>query len=145
MFTKVLSLAIVAAALAVASPAMAQTTPPPAPSEAAPEPQGKIVFEETSKDFGEINQGDKVSHTFKFRNAGTAPVIITKVLTTCGCTASEYTKEPVLPGKTGIIKATFDSKGKHGIQNKVLSVLSNASNNDEHLTLRVNVISKTGQ
>jgi len=48
-----------------------------------------ITFEEDSFDFGDIYQGDKVAHTFKFENSGNQPLIITNVQTTCGCTATE--------------------------------------------------------
>lgn len=86
----------------------------------------KITFEEKSHDFGDISQGDKVEYTFKFKNTGTEPLIISSVQTTCGCTATNWTKEPVAPGKTGEVAATFNSAGKMGQQNKVISVYSNA-------------------
>jgi hypothetical protein len=86
----------------------------------------KITFDEKSHDFGDIYQGDKVEYTFKFKNTGTEPLIISSVQTTCGCTATDWTKTPVAPGKTGEVAATFNSAGKMGQQNKVISVYSNA-------------------
>src|SRR5687768_12376413 len=70
-----------------------------------------ITFDSAKYDFGQIHQGDKVNHTFTFKNTGTQPLIVSNVFTTCGCTVSEWTKTPVLPGKTGILKASFDSTG----------------------------------
>jgi len=86
-----------------------------------------ITFEQTSFDFGEIQQGDKVEHIFKFENTGNQPLIITNVQTTCGCTASEWPREPILPGESANLKVNFDSAGKYGIQHKIISVISNAA------------------
>ncbi|MCK5700296.1 MAG: DUF1573 domain-containing protein, partial [Cyclobacteriaceae bacterium] len=55
----------------------------------------QIEIEEADHDFGDIHQGGKVEHTFNFINSGTAPLIINNVLTTCGCTAPEWPKEPI--------------------------------------------------
>ncbi len=106
------------------------------------EETGVPVFEftQTSHDFGEINQGDKVSHTFKFSNKGQAPLVISRVQTTCGCTVPEWPKQPILPGQSGEIAATFDSKGKMGVQNKVITIHSNASEPVFRLTLKSNVL-----
>jgi hypothetical protein len=86
-----------------------------------------ITFEESKYDFGSVVQGGVVDHTFKFRNTGTAPLIISNIGVSCGCTTPEWTKEPVAPGKTGTISAHFNSAGKMGMQNKVLTIESNAT------------------
>lgn len=99
-----------------------------------------ISFTETSKSFGEIKQGEVVSHTFTFKNTGKEPLIISSVQTTCGCTVANYTKDPILPGKTGEVKASFNSTGKFGGQNKVITVLSNADNNPERVSIICNVV-----
>lgn len=62
-------------------------------------------------DFGKVVRGESVSHVFKFRNTGKAPLVIADVTTSCGCTTPEYTKEPVLPGRYGEVKVTFDGEG----------------------------------
>ncbi len=113
--------------------AMAQEAPAPA---AGP----YITFEETSHDFGDIYQGDKVEYTFTFENTGTEPLIITNVQTTCGCTATDWPREPVLPGKTGSIKVTFDSTGKYGRQNKIISIVSNAVSPLNQVKIVTNVL-----
>ena len=99
-----------------------------------------IVFEENSYDFGEIKQGDVVSHVFEFKNNGTAPLILSDVKTTCGCTAPEWTKEPVLPGKKGSVKVTFNSSGKTGRTNKTIQVFSNATNSPASVKIVTSIL-----
>lgn len=89
----------------------------------------KIAFLESSFDFGDIIQGDKVEHIFEFENIGNEPLIISDVRTTCGCTVPEWPREPIAPGVKTSIKVVFNSSGKMGIQNKVITVMSNAVNN----------------
>ena len=99
-----------------------------------------ITFEETSFDFGDIYQGDKVEHVFQLENTGTQPLIITNVQTTCGCTATEWPREPVLPGGTASLKVNFDSSGKYGRQNKVITVISNANSPLNQVKIITNVL-----
>lgn len=84
-----------------------------------------ITFDKNEFDFGKILQGEVVSYTFHFTNTGNAPLLITNVEKSCGCTASDYPREPIPPGESGDIKITYDSKGHHGFQSKVLIVKSN--------------------
>ncbi|QDH79451.1 DUF1573 domain-containing protein [Echinicola soli] len=98
-----------------------------------------ITFEETEKDFGEITQGTKVEHTFKFTNTGTEVLKISNVAATCGCTVPNWPKEPVAPGKTGEIKVSFNSAGKMGKQRSVVRIYSNASEPIEKVALISNV------
>jgi hypothetical protein len=139
-----LSLVLTLALAAAETTAFGQTTQPtavPPGTVVTPAgPKAQIVFKETSHDFGDIKQGDKVQYTFEFNNAGQAPLVISNVQTTCGCTASEWSKEPILPGKTGQIKATFNSAGKIGRQNKVITVFSNALNPEERVSIVSNVL-----
>ena len=67
------------------------------------------AWNETTHDFGKIVQGDPASVTFTVKNSGTAPVIIISAKSSCGCTVAEYTKEPVKPGESGIVKATYNA------------------------------------
>ncbi len=103
----------------------------------------QITFEETEFNFGDIKQGEKVEHIFAFKNTGTAPLVLSNVLTTCGCTASEWPKEPVAPGKTAQIKVTFNSAGKMGVQNKVVTIVSNAVNAQEQVKMVGNIVPAT--
>jgi len=100
----------------------------------------KILFTEKSHDFGEITQGEKVEHIFEFENIGNEPLILSDVRTTCGCTAPEWPKEPVRPGEKAKIKVVFNSAGKMGMQNKVITVMSNAVNNPERVKIVTNVM-----
>lgn len=86
-----------------------------------------IHFEKNSYDFGKINEGEKVSHDFEFTNNGTEPLIISDASASCGCTVPEYPKEPVTPGKKGLIKVVFDSEGNPGMQHKVVTLTSNSN------------------
>ena len=54
-------------------------------------------------------------------------MIISNATATCGCTVPEIPKEPVIPGKEGAIKVVFDSTGKMGMQDKIVTVTSNAN------------------
>lgn len=100
----------------------------------------KIVFAETSFDFGDITQGDRVEHVFEFENTGNEPLILSDVRTTCGCTAPEWPREPVVPGGQAKIKVVFNSVGKMGMQNKVITVMSNAVNNPARVKIVTNVM-----
>jgi len=109
----------------------AQPVATPDPTAAAAtdvKPEGPLPefkFERTEYDFGQIKEGDKVNYTYKFTNNGQAPLIIQSVQASCGCTAPDWSKEPVAVGATGFVKVEFDSNGKQGIQNKVVTVNAN--------------------
>ncbi len=89
---------------------------------------GKIEFDESAFDFGKVKEGEVVEHTFTFKNTGNAPVILSEVNASCGCTTPDYSKNPVLPGKTGEVKVAFNSSGQVGKQQKIVTVMSNAEN-----------------
>jgi hypothetical protein len=101
------------------------TSPPVAENQNAPE----ITFAVDEYNFGTIKQGDSVAHTFTFTNTGKEPLIISSASATCGCTVPNWPKEPILKGKTGEIKVIFRSAGKVGIQDKAVTIQSNAKNN----------------
>ncbi|EHQ29025.1 DUF1573 domain-containing protein [Mucilaginibacter paludis] len=99
------------------------TTPAGAPVDTANAPI--IRFEKDSYNFGKINQGDKVSYDFKFTNAGKTPLIITDAVASCGCTKPDWPKEPIKPGDKGVIKVVFNSAGKDGLQDKLITITGN--------------------
>ncbi|NOT77122.1 MAG: DUF1573 domain-containing protein [Cyclobacteriaceae bacterium] len=103
-----------------------------------------ITWEKSVFDFGDVAQGDKVEHIFRFRNTGTEALIITNVQVTCGCTTPKgWARDPIAPGQTGEITVAFNSLGKFGKQNKVVTVISNAVNADgSQLTFTANVMEK---
>ena len=68
-----------------------------------------VVFNRLVHDFGAIVRSDgQQSYSFEFTNKGSSPITIQKVTASCGCTTSDWTKEPVAPGTKGYIKATYN-------------------------------------
>lgn len=105
-----------------------------------PEEYPAIKFEETEFDFGNIKQGDKVEHIFKFTNTGKNDLFVMEVRPSCGCTAPEWTKTAVKTGESGEIKIIFDSKGKSGPQSKSIALLTNTENGHEVLAFKANIL-----
>ncbi len=106
-------------------------------AEDAPE----IYFETISHDFGTFpEENGKVTCTFEFKNTGKADLVLQKVKASCGCTTPDWTKEPVKPGETGIVKATYNASGRPGSFTKTITVTSNAG--EKRLTIKGEVIPK---
>lgn len=102
----------------------------------------KMSFEELAHDFGTIKEGEVVQHIFKFKNTGKAPLVITSATGTCGCTVPLWPKEPIMPGKNGDIKVSFDSAGKSGTEEKEIYIIANTIPNKTTLRISSMVISK---
>lgn len=85
----------------------------------------QIVFDDESHNFGTIKEGIVAVYTFKFTNTGDQPLILKDVRPSCGCTTPDWSKEPVLPGKTGQIIVKFNSAGRPGRFNKSITITSN--------------------
>ena len=102
----------------------------------------EITFFQNDYDFGNITEGEVNSVTFKFQNSGRTPLIISNVITTCGCTITKWSKDPVGPGKYGTIVASFYTKGRIGKQHKVITILSNAINQKEEIYFDANILPK---
>ncbi len=98
-----------------------------------------MTFAKESHDFGQVNEGDKVVFDFFFTNTGKSALIISSATATCGCTVPEYPKQPLAPGKTGIIHVVFNSAGKSGMQNKIITLTTNTFKGNEELHLVGNV------
>jgi len=84
-----------------------------------------IQWIDSIKNFGEASEGEKVNITHSFKNTGTEPLIIQEVKPACGCTAPEYDKAPILPGQTGQITSTFDTKNQEEMVYKTVRVITN--------------------
>lgn len=97
-------------------------------------------FVEEVKDFGTITQGEVVSTSFRFRNVGFSDLIISSAQGSCGCTVPEWPKEPIKPGTEGVIDVTFDSNGKHGMQNKTITLVANTIPNTKVIALKGEVL-----
>jgi len=91
----------------------------------ADRPATSISFDEMEHHFGTIDEGDKVEHVFTFKNTGNEPLILEKCKGSCGCTVPTWPHEPIAPGKSGIIKVSFNPKGKAGKQNKTVTIMAN--------------------
>jgi hypothetical protein len=104
--------------------------------------QGVMTFEKENHDFGNVAEGTMATHEFKFKNTGNQPIVIANVQASCGCTTPDWTKTPVLPGKTGIVKAMYSSGGRPGVFNKTVTVTSNAATPSTVLSIKGNVLNK---
>jgi hypothetical protein len=89
----------------------------------------QLRVESLEYDFGEVIQGDKVDHTFRFRNVGDEVLIIESVHSSCGCTAALLSSKRIAPGDTGEIKTTFDSKNFRDAIQKTITLQSNDPDN----------------
>ena len=85
----------------------------------------KIEFKTNTIDYGTIEKGADGVRVFEFTNTGDAPLIITKVKSSCGCTVPEKPTDPILPGKTGVIKVKYDTNRVMPIR-KTITVSTNA-------------------
>lgn len=100
----------------------------------------KIQMDEESFDFGEMQQGESVTHDFVLKNIGDDNLIISSAKGSCGCTVPEWPKEPISKGEEATIKVTFNSAGKSGKQNKTVTLVTNAIPNTKVITINGNVI-----
>jgi hypothetical protein len=114
-------------------------------TDAEKEKAAKIVFATNTHDFGTIKQGERVNTDFKFTNKGKQELVIYKVKTTCGCTASEPEKSKLKPGESSNIKVSFDSSGKNGKDDKTITVYTNDPSNPEvALKISANIVTPEG-
>ncbi|MGV3538337.1 MAG: DUF1573 domain-containing protein [Rufibacter sp.] len=104
--------------------------------------QGVLTFEKETHDFGNIPEGPVASHEFVVKNTGNQPVVISNVQPSCGCTTPEWSKDPILPGKTAIIKAGYNTAGRPGAFNKALTISSNAEPSTQMLFIKGTVTVK---
>ena len=95
------------------------------------------------KDFGKIEEGKTLEVSFRFKNVGDKPLVISNVSASCGCTVPETPKKPYQPGETGVIKASFNSAGKSGAQAKQVNVFANLEPATTTLNFRVEVKAKS--
>jgi len=101
-----------------------------------------ITFDEVEHDFGKIDEGERVAYIFAFANTGDADLVVTSVITSCGCTASKYDNKPISSGRKGSVEVVFDSSDRSGLQTKTITVQSNAKNKFIILRITAEVIEK---
>ena len=85
----------------------------------------KIEFKSDTIDYGTIEKGSDGVRVFEFTNTGDAPLIVSKVTSSCGCTVPKWSKDPILPGKEGEIQVKYDTNRVNPIR-KTITVISNA-------------------
>jgi hypothetical protein len=101
----------------------------------------RIAFDADALDMGRIVQGARVEKRFTFTNTGGSPLVLADVRSSCGCTVGkDWPREPIAPGGTGAITVTFDSEGRSGIQQKTITVVTNAQPRSVVLTLTGEVV-----
>jgi hypothetical protein len=105
--------------------------------------QGAFKFTEEKHDFGIVEEGVQAAYEFEFVNTGNAPIVLTNVSASCGCTTPSWTKEPIAPGGKGMIKASYNSQGRPGNFTKTITVTSNATEPNKVLYIKGIVEPKT--
>ncbi|MCD7969288.1 MAG: DUF1573 domain-containing protein [Alistipes sp.] len=100
-----------------------------------------ISFETTEYDFGMVREdGKKVSYDFVFRNTGTSPLVVTRIITSCKCVGTSYTRKPVPPGGEGTVTVTYDPKKQQGVFYKAIQVFSNAPEGVDIIVIKGEVV-----
>ena len=102
---------------------------------------GVFSFEEEEINYGTIAQNANGERVFKFENRGRAPIVISKVKTTCGCTVPTYPKQPILPGQSGEIKIKY-ATNRVGPFTKSITIMSNAFESKKVLKIKGKVLAK---
>jgi Protein of unknown function (DUF1573) len=85
----------------------------------------RMTFESPSFDYGEVQEGEIVTHVFRFINDGKVPLVINNAHSTCGCTVPTWPKGPVAPGTSGEISVEFNTSNKTGFQEKPVIISAN--------------------
>jgi hypothetical protein len=105
--------------------------------------KAEAEFKKTEHDFGRINEEvGSVTTQFEFTNKGDNPLIIHRVSSSCGCTTPSYSKEPILPGKSGSISAKYSTTGRPGSFKKSIRVYTNVPDTVYVLTIMGSVLPK---
>jgi Protein of unknown function (DUF1573)/Secretion system C-terminal sorting domain len=99
-----------------------------------------MTFDESTFDWGSIKEGEKILTVFTFSNTGTDPLLLSNVKGSCGCTISNWPKDPIAPGEDGEIVVVFDSKGKKDLQSKRVTITANTVPIQTYLVIKGNVI-----
>lgn len=106
---------------------------------ASNQPLTTVALSESNFNFGNIKKGDKVNHVYEITNTGKNPLVISEVKPGCGCTAPEFTKDPILPGEKGKITLSFDSSSFDGAVQKYADVFVNVEKSPIKLTFNANI------
>ena len=101
-------------------------------------------IDSTAQDLGSISKGQVLEVSWRFKNTGNEPLVISNVAAGCGCTVADKPEEPIAPGKEGKISAKFDSKNQPaGTNQKSVTVIANTKDKSAHyLTFKVDLSEK---
>ncbi|MFN3595714.1 MAG: DUF1573 domain-containing protein [Rubricoccaceae bacterium] len=89
--------------------------------------QAVLSFEALRHDFGTIPEGPLATHTFVFTNTGDAPLTLDAVVPSCGCTAPEFSSDPVAPGARGHVTVAYDTEARPGPFDRTVAVTARAA------------------
>ena len=104
--------------------------------------QPVLTFEETEHDFGQVNEGGKISTEFTFKNEGMTPLVLSNVRASCGCTTPIWPKEPIEPGQVGTITVQYNTNGRPGRFQKTVTITSNAKESTTRIYIKGEVLPK---
>ena len=125
-------------------PAQSAVQPAAQTAEVPTGPTTDMTFSETEFDFGTITEGEKVSHTYMFKNTGNEPLILSNAKGTCGCTVPKWPRDPIAPGDTGEITVEFNSKNKRGQKNQKVTITANTNPPQTFIYLKGEVLPNAG-
>ena len=107
----------------------------------APASLADIKLDKMVHDYGNLKQGDNGECEFKFINNGKEPLVISNCMGSCGCTVPQCPKEPILPGKSGVIKVKYDTQ-RVGPIYKTVTINSNAKSGTQTISIKGNIEAK---
>ncbi len=99
--------------------------------------EAELRFDKKLQKFPDTEEGVVLEHLFSFQNTGDAPLIFKDYKVTCPCTKVVFPNEPIPPGKSGVVKVTFDTKGKSYYQDRIIEIFSNSKKGTEKLRIKV--------
>ncbi len=98
-----------------------------------------MKFNKTDHHFGDIVENQSVETVYEFVNEGKVDLLISKCEAQCGCTVPDWPRQPIKPGEKGEIKVVFNSAGKSGTNNKIVTVFANIQGGKTELKFTANV------
>ena len=113
-------------------------------SEPVPQGKARLCLHEKAHNFGDVaRRGGDLVYEFRFTNEGDAPLVLTRVVTSCSCLKAHFHRRPVAPGETGTIRIVYEpQKSEPGVFNKVIQIYSNAEGGREVITVQGNALEK---
>ena len=104
--------------------------------------EAEFLFKDKNQRHPKVKEGVVIHLEYEFENKGLSPLVISDYKVGCPCTKVLFPKEPIMPGEGGVIKVSFDTKGKIGYQDRKIEIQSNAVNGPNHIRFRVMVDNK---